>query len=618
MFELAGIVVLGIFSQWLAWRAKIPSILPLVIIGLLIGPVSTLWTADGTKLIEPIYKPDIGKGMFPGEFLYHFVSLAIGVILFEGGLTLKRRELKTIGPTIGKLITIGTIVTLVGGGIAAHLLLNLSWPIAFQFSALIIVTGPTVIAPILRNVPLRRKLSSILKWESIIIDPIGATIAVLIFEFIHSGAPLGDFTSHAFLGFLQVVLSGLILGVIAAYLLFFLIKKEWVPLYLLNVFTLALVLAVFVISDMLANESGLLSVVVMGMVLGNLKVPNFRDVLVFKESISVLLISILFIVLAAQIDIEDMLLIWDPRCFLLLGVVVFVLRPLGVLLSARRSELNLEEKLFIAWIGPRGIVAAGVASLFGYKLQEKGIPGAEYITPLVFLIVLATVLLNASTARPIAYYLKVTLPTSNGILIVGANEAARVIAAYLQANNRHVVLVDNNASNVDKALEMGLEAFQVNVYTEDLGQYIELLDIGYLIAMTANHDLNLFVVEKYKDVFGELGTFRLLSPEEMKTSADDQPSQGIFSYFDDYLNMNEVARDFPEIHEVLLESHEQLHTLLKELRSDSRIPLFIKHPDGFLDIIPKDLSSLPVKEGGYHLVYMGKSLEQNSSKSEGA
>ena len=614
MFELAGIIILGILSQWMAWRTKVPAILPLVITGLLVGPLSTLWPPDGTKLIEPVFDPQTGKGMFPGDYLYHFVSLAIGIILFEGGLTLKRRELKAIGTTVGKLIAIGTLVTFIGGGIAAHYIMGLSWPIALQFSALIIVTGPTVIAPILRNMPLNHDLSNILKWESIIIDPIGATLAVLVFEFILSGATLGDFSSHAFMGFVQVVLLGIALGVVAALLLFFLIKKEWVPLYLLNVFTLAAVLAVFVVSDLLANESGLLTVVVMGMVLGNLDVPNFRDVLVFKESLSVLLISMLFILLAAQIDIGDMILVWDPLCFLLFAVVVLVLRPLGVLLSTYHSELNLREKIFISWIGPRGIVAAGVASLFGFKLQEEGIPGAEYITPLVFLIVLGTVLLNASTARPLAYLLKVTLPASNGILIVGANRAARVIASYLQANDRHVVLVDNNPSNVNKAQQMGLEALQINVFAEDLEQHIELLDIGYLIAMTANHDVNLFVVEKYKDVFGELGTFRLLSPEEMKIDEAYRPSQGIFSYTDDYLNLNEVARDNPEIHELPLVNSEQLNVLLKEFHRDERIPLFIKHPDGFLDIIPKDPSHLPIDQGGYSLVYMGKSLSQGSRK----
>ncbi len=610
MFELASIVVLGILSQWVAWRTRVPAILPLVIAGLLVGPLSTLWTSDGSKLIEPVFDPARGTGLFPNEYLYHFVSLAIGIILFEGGLTLKRKELKTIGPTVARLLLFGTLVTLIGGGIAARQLLDLSLPVALQFSALIIVTGPTVIAPILRNVPLNLSLSNILKWESIIIDPIGATVAVLVFEFIQSGGSVGDFTSHAFFGFLQVVLSGVALGVIAAFGLYYLIRKEWVPLYLLNVFTLSMVLAVFVFSDMLANESGLLTVVVMGMVLGNLDVPHFRDVLVFKESVSILLISILFILLAAQMDLEDLLLVADLRSLFLFAIVVLVLRPVAVFLSAWKSELTTKEKIFVSWIGPRGIVAAGVASLFGYKLQEQGVAGAEYITPGVFMVVLGTVVLNASTARPLAFLLGVTQEASKGILIVGADRAARVIAAYLKASGRHVVLVDNNADNIAKAKRMGLEAYQINIYTEDLEQHIELLDIGYLIAMTANQDVNNFVVKKYRDVFGELGTFRLLTPEELKLPPSQLPAQGIFSYTDDYLNLNEVARDNPAIHEIPIRSVEHLTQLMELMKTSVRVPLFIKHPDGFLDVIPREIEHLPLDEGGYYLVYMGDALPE--------
>lgn len=611
MFELAGIIIFGILAQWLAWRVKVPSILPLVLIGLLVGPISSLWTTDGTKLLEPVYNPVTGKGLFPSEYLFNFVSLAIGIILFEGGLTLKRRELKTVGPAIGKLISIGTLVTLIGGGVAAHYIMDLSWEISLQFSALIIVTGPTVIAPILRNVPLNRNISTVLKWESILIDPIGAMVAVLFFEYLLTGGTIGEFTSNAFIEFIKIILVGLALGGIAAYALYFFIKKELVPAYLLNVFTLAMVLGVFVFSDMLSHESGLLTVVVMGTVLGNLNVPNFRDVLLFKESLSVLLISILFIVLSAHINVEDLLLVWEWRDFVLFAVVVLVLRPLGVFLSTGKSNLNFREKLFISWIGPRGIVAAGIASLFGWKLTEQGVPGAEYITPLVFFIVLGTVLLNASTARLVARLLKVIQPASNGILFIGSSQAARIVARYLKDNNRHVVLVDSNSSSVDKARSLGLEALQVNIYQEDLEQHIELLDIGYLIAMTANHDVNVFATQKYQDVFGELGTFRILSPEEMKKDPAELPKQGIFSYSDDYLNLNEVARDFPQVHELPLRSRDHLEQLMAAMEpEDARVPLFIKFPDGFIDIIPGDLSTVEIENGEHKLVYMGKKIEE--------
>ncbi len=609
MFELAGIILLGILAQWLAWRTKMPAILPLILIGLIVGPLATLWTEDGAKIIEPMYKDGSNVGIFPRQYLFNFVSLAIGIILFEGGLTLKRREIKTIGPAIVKLISLGALVTLIGGAIAARYVMGLNWSVSLQFSALIIVTGPTVIAPILRNVPLNRQVANVLKWEGILIDPIGATVAVLVFEFIMSGGTVGEYSGHAVLEFVKMILIGLALGAIVAYGLYFFIKKEWIPHYLLNVATLAIVIAVFVFSDLLVHESGLLTVVVMGTVLGNLDVPNFREVILFKESISILLISILFIVLAAHMDMDSLYLVLDWRCLLLFGIVILVLRPLSVFLSTRRSELIINEKLFISWIGPRGIVAAGIASLFGYKLMEKGVSGAEYITPLVFMVVLGTVLLNASTARFVAKMLKVILDSSTGILIVGANKAARLIGKYLQENGRHVVILDANEESVKKARADGLESLMCNIYSDDLEQHIELLDVGYIVAMTSSQPVNEFTVNKYRNVFGEMGTFRLLSPEEMSLPKESLPQTGIFSYHDDYLNLNEIARDFPTIHEMPISSVEQLENLRHKFSlQEERMPLFVKYPDGFLDILPYDLSSLEIGEG-HLLVYIGKELE---------
>ncbi len=606
MIELAGIIILGIFSQWVAWRIKVPAILPLILTGLIVGPLSTLWSADGTKWIEPVYQEELGKGLFPGSSLFYFVSLAIGVILFEGGLTLRKREIKDVGPAILKLITLGSVVTFLGAGVAAHYIMGLSWSISFLFSALIIVTGPTVIAPILQNVPLNRQVAAVLKWEGILIDPLGALVAVLVFEFIVSGDGAMEFTSQGLMAFANILLVGFSLGMIAALVLKVMIKREWVPHYLLNVFTLALVLGVFVFSDMLAHESGLLSVVIMGLALANMDVPRLKEILSFKESLSVLLISILFILLAANIDIAHLELLRDWRCALLFGVVL-LLRPIGVFLSTQGSGLQFREKLFISWVGPRGIVAAGIASLFGIKLTALGVPGAEYITPLVFLIVLGTVLLNATTARPIASLLGVTLEASNGILVVGANKAARIIAKYLADNGRHVVLVDSNEKNIEKARQMGLEAFPVNIFTEDLEEHFELLDMGYMLAMTSNPEVNEYAVRKYKKIFGEKGTFRLLTPEELKLERQTLPEQGIFSYTDDFLNLNEVVRDYPEIREVPVQSSEQLAQLVHHLgECPDAIPLFLKFPDGFIDVLPRDLSQIKIEGEGWTLVYLGK------------
>ena len=397
MIELASIIILGIIAQWFAWKFKIPAILPLILIGLFVGPISTFLSEDGTQWIQPIWNGE--EGFFPGESLYYFVSLAIGIILFEGGLTLKRDEITKVGPVIGKLITLGSLITFIGAGIATYYVFGLSWKISFLFSALIIVTGPTVITPILRNIPLKKDVSAVLKWEGILIDPIGALVAVLVFEFISIEDQDAGYTREAFMEFGKIVIIGFAFGISGGYALYMAIKKKLIPHYLLNVVSLSVVLLIFVESDLFAHESGLLSVVVMGMFLGNSNLPNLKELLYFKESLSVLLISILFILLSANISLDDLLLVYNWQTGLLLAIIIFILRPLGVFLSTINSSLKTNEKLFISWVGPRGIVAAGIASLFGTKLVLLGEPGAEYITPLVFAVVLTTVLLNATTAR---------------------------------------------------------------------------------------------------------------------------------------------------------------------------------------------------------------------------
>ena len=609
MLELASIIILGIIAQWLAWRTRVPAIAPLILTGLAVGPLAQWLSPEHEKLIAPIYDPVAQRGLFPQQYLYYFISLAIGIILFEGGLTLKRKEIREVGPVIGRLISLGSLVTFIGAGLGAHFIMDLNWSISFLFGSLIIVTGPTVIAPILQNVPLNRNVSTVLKWEGILIDPIGALTAVLVYEFILSGQGGFEFTSHAFLQFVQIVLIGLALGTLAALFLQFMLRRELIPHFLLNVFTLALVLLVFVFSDAMAHESGLLTVVVMGMVLGNLDVPRLKEILYFKESMSVLLISILFILLAANMDVEDLKLVLDWRCLGLFLLVVLCLRPLGVLWSTNKTALNIREKLFVSWVGPRGIVAAGIASLFGIRLVGI-IPQAEYITPLVFMIVLGTVLLNASTARVMARLLKVTQTSSSGILFIGANKAARVIARYLQVKGRHVVLIDSSESNVQLAVQEGMQAFNANVYNDTLEEEFDLIDMGYVVAMTSSGDVNEYAVRRLKKVFGENGTFRLITSSEMKRDIRNLPDTGIFSYTDDFINISEVARDYPEIHELEIISQDHLNSLLKKMDASTQsIPLFIEFPKGNIEPIPKNWNDLGVG-AGCRLVYLGKEMKE--------
>ncbi len=622
MLELAGIIILGILAQWVAWKFKIPAILPLILIGLLVGPIAAEFLSeDGTKWIEPIWNGE--KGLFPGDGLYYFVSLAISIILFEGGLTLKRSEIKTVGPVITKLITLGSAITFFGAGILAHFIFGLSWQLSFLFSGLIIVTGPTVITPILRNIPLKKDISTVLKWEGILIDPIGALVAVLVFEFISVEGDSG-FTKTALMEFGKIILFGTSFGFTFAHALAFAINRKLIPHYLLNVVSLSAVLLVFVESEIFAHESGLLAVVVMGMVLGNGKLQNIKELLYFKESLSVLLISILFILLAANINIEDMLLLYTWKTAVLFLAVVFLVRPAAVFLSTMGSKLKTNEKVFISWVGPRGIVAAGIASLFGSKLLKQGVEGAEYITPLVFMIVLGTVLLNATTARLFAKVVGVFLKKSGGILMVGASKVSRLLGHYLEANGRHVVLIDSNETNIRKAKELGLEAINTNIYSETLTDNIELNDVGYLMALTGNSDINKYAINKFSKQFGENGAFRLVTNHEMLDDTNN-PKEGLFSHKDDFNTLTELTRKHPSIQEIDLEDKVHYEKLIRISNDDSDIiPLFVKDNKGELHIISSYNLEVDTIEKGFQLVYLGKpfdvekvpTIETNGSKEE--
>lgn len=604
MVELAGIIILGILAQWVAWKFKIPAILPLILIGLLVGPIAAeFFSDDGSKWIEPIWNGK--KGLFPGNGLFYFVSLAISIILFEGGLTLRKNEIANVGPVITKLITLGSAVTFVVSAVFAHYIFGLGWKMSMLFSALIIVTGPTVISPILRNIPLKKDVAAVLKWEGILIDPIGALVAVLVFEFISVGGGSG-FTKTALLEFGKILLFGSTFGFAFAHALIFIVNKKSVPHYLLNVVSLSMVLLVFVLSDLFAHESGLLSVVVMGMVIGNSKIHSFDELLYFKESLSVLLISILFILLAANMNMSQLELIFNWEALLLFAAVVLVIRPLGVFLSTQGSTLKFNEKLFISWVGPRGIIAAGIASLFGTKLMKQGVEGAEYITPLVFMIVLGTVLLNATTARIFAKLVGVFLKDSKAIVIIGASEAARIIAKYLVDNDRRVVLLDQNKEYIQKARNNGIEAFDIDIYNDNIDDKVELNDVGYLIAMTGSDVVNKYAITQLSELYGEQGAYRLASANEVKDNIVGN-DKTILTKLDDYYTLNESVRDFPNIHELVVTSEKDFTTKLAKINAEIKsIPLFVKAGEN-LEVIPA-FKAKNIKENNA-IVYLGKKLD---------
>ncbi|MEH0158541.1 sodium:proton antiporter [Limibacter armeniacum] len=600
MIEAAGILVLGFFAQWLSWRIKIPAILPLIIIGLLVGPISTFLTANGHKFID-------GDKIFHQDLLFDVVSISVGLILFEGGLTLKFKEIRTLANTVRNLIFFGTVITLLGGGFAVHWIMGFSYQISFLFGALIIVSGPTVIGPILRNVRANNNINTILKWEGILIDPVGALVAILIYEFIITGQSNEHFTIFALKGFLMIILAGLVTGGIFAWLTYIILKRNLVPHYLRNTVMLGIVILTFAVSDTISAESGLLAVTVLGMILGNLKMEQIKHILSFKEDVSIILISFLFVMLSSRTNVDDLAMLLDYRSLLLFLVIIFVLRPLVVFLSTIGSTLNWRERLFIAYICPRGIVAAGVASIFSVKLSspELGILSPEQsaeaamLLPLTFMTIVGTVIQQGLTAKPLVKFLGVGRSEPNGILFLGANEAARFMARYLRSKGISVMLGDTSVYNIREAKNMLLPVYEGSLLSDEALEKVDFSQFGQLLSTTSNTDINILANKIIGQEIGDKNVFRLPSERELKVDKETLPPNLLFNATYDFIGITQIFRKRPKIMEKDVNSMEEFQQVLEE--NDKILPLFILKPGHRAEPVTPMISS--VTEGD-RLVYI--------------
>lgn len=357
LLAFGGIGVAAVGCQWLAWRLKLPAILFLLLSGILAGPV--LGWLDPQELFGPLLMP--------------LVSLAVALILFEGSLTLHLSEWREIGKVVHRLVTIGALSTWAVITLATHWLLGFDWLLALLFGTLTLVTGPTVIVPMLRVVRPKASIANILRWEGIVIDPIGALLAVVVYSFIIASAE-GQGLQHSLMTFGGVILCGSLFGIVGGWVLGTIMRRQWLPEYLHNLATLAAVLGIFIGANQVMHESGLLAVTLMGMWMANMKDVDVRHILHFKENLSVLLISGLFILLAARLDLHALIAL-GPLVLILLLVIQFIARPLNVLLSTAGSNLSWRERALLAWIAPRGIVAAAVSAIFAIRLDQAGHEG---------------------------------------------------------------------------------------------------------------------------------------------------------------------------------------------------------------------------------------------------
>jgi NhaP-type Na+/H+ or K+/H+ antiporter len=525
-FQIAGIGVLAILCQWLGWRLKLPAIVFLLSAGMLAGPV-TGWL-----------QPD---ELF-GDLLFPLISLCVAVILFEGSLTLRFSEIRGVEKVVMRLVTWGTLVSWVITALAAMWLVDASWQVATLFGAVMVVTGPTVIVPMLRTVRPTAAIGKVLRWEGILIDPVGAILAILTYQFI-TALSAEQALVLTLLTLAKMVLAGVAFGAGAGYVLGQALRRNWLPEFLHNFTVLGVVFAVYVLSNAVEHETGLLAVTVMGLWLANMPGVHTEDILDFKESLSILLISGLFIILAARIDFA----LFEQLGWSALGVFIalqFLARPLKIMLTTTGSALNWRERALLAWIGPRGIVAAAISAVFGLRLEQAGFEDAAYLVPLTFMVIIGTVLLQGATAGTLARWLRVAEPEPRGFLVVGANRLAREIALQLHKAGYRMLMADTSWENIEQARQMGLDAYYGNPVSVHADRNLELIGIGGLLGLSAQSTLNSLAVMRYRREFGDSNTYALHStlaeqPENLRIAAA-QPGHELFGKDITYTHLNKL------------------------------------------------------------------------------
>lgn len=571
---LASIIGLGLISQLVSWWLKLPAILFLLLTGIVLGPVS------GWLQPDEIF----------GELLFPLVSLSVAVILFEGSLTLNFRQLQGIQRVVINMVTIGTLSTWITVSLLTHYLLDFPWMLAWLFGAIMVVTGPTVIVPMLRTIRPNNRIAQILRWEGIIIDPIGALLAVLVFEYIIA-TTTGEHLSHALLLFGQTILIGTGAGIVGGWVLGNILKRHLIPEYLQNLVALTLVIAIYVAANHLGEEAGLLAVTIMGIWLANTKGLDIDNILSFKEDLTILLVSVLFIVLAARLDFTQLQALGWAGVLLLLGVQ-FIARPLKIFLSTLGSSLKWQEKVLLGWIAPRGIVAAAVSAIFALKLESLDIAGADLMVPLTFMVIIGTVVFQSATSRPLAHALNVSEPEPHGFLIVGANPIGRALGVALKAEGFRILISDTSWEKIRDARMDGLEAYYGDVTSEHADRHLDLVGLGRLIAVSARDATNQLAGVRFQREFGKQNIFSLCPTKGKARNETQRIARCLFADQVHYAHLMQWLSRGAEIRKTRITDNFSYADYLQQ-HADKVIPLFTLDTKRRLRIVTASSTSQP-------------------------
>lgn len=558
-------------AQMLAWKFKLPSILFLLLAGITLGPI--------TGLLDP--------DLLFGDLLFPFVSLSVAIILFEGGLTLDLKKIKGHGSVVRKLLTVGVFITWCLMSITVHYLFGFDWPLACLFGSIGVVTGPTVIKPLLRTVRPREKIEKVLHWEGILVDPLGAFLAILVFQYILESSGGGAAAQIAIV-LTKLVVVGLVMGCLAGSTVGALLGRHMIPDYLKEAITLISVIVAFAISESIQHESGLLTVTVMGAWLGNSKKLRLDEIMHFKENLSILLISTLFILLAARLELNAIAELGGAIVVFLL-IVQLIIRPLSIWVCTLGSDWTWQEKVLAGWIAPRGIVAAAISSLFVIRLESENVEGVELLIPLAFVLIIGTVVIQSLSAKPLGDRLKVTNPAPNGILIVGGNPVSLALIKALAEEEVKCVLVDRSQRNIIAARRLGVKAYHGNPTSGHADENLPVSGIGAVIAMTRNAETNALALVHFRTAFGTERVFALALKPEESTDKVNEPktlsnADNLFGPDVTYELLADRLAQGATIATLTIDDSGASGGALEILETDNQIPLIAIDPNGFTHV----------------------------------
>jgi len=557
-------VVAGISAQVLAAYFRVPSIVLLLLLGIFLG-------SDGIGVLHP---------QLLGTGLEVIVALATAIILFEGGLNLDLRELGRVSLSLQLLVTLGTLVTLIGGSMAAHWLGEFPWNIAFLYASIVVVTGPTVIGPLLKQINVDRQVATLLEGEGVLIDPVGAILAFVVLDTIVNGDadPI-----NAIVGLVMRLGVGAAIGAVGGYVMSLNFKRaNFLSIELKNLVVLAVLWGLFTLAQMIRTESGVMTTVVAGAVFANSSVPEERLLRSFKGQLTILSVSVLFILLAADLSIASVLALGWGSLFTVL-VLMFVVRPVNILLCTWNSNLNWRQKLFLSWVAPRGIVSASVASLFAILLTKHGINGGDAIKALVFLTIIMTVVCQGLTAGWIARCLQITSQEATGAVIVGCNPLSLLIARFFQERGENVVLIDTEPEYLSQAEAQNIRVIASSALDAEVLEEAGLASMGTFLAMTNNGEVNFVLAQRASEEFHPPRVLAVFPRDpQANNSANTKVNQAFVSdlaikTWNEYLNDGRVKLGTTTLNEA--EFVTQQERIQEKIRTGALIPLLVEREE---------------------------------------